>query len=243
MARIRTIKPEFFTSADIVSLSPLARLLYIGLWCEADREGRLSWNLKTLKLRYLPVDNESIETLATELIEAGLIILYTADDRQYAEIPSFVSHQIINNKETCSHIPSRVKDASGTRHRGRKEGREGKGKEGKEGDGTELPPEASAPSGENVFVMLPANDGSDVVVTESQIAEWENLFPAVDVRQELRGMRAWLLANQRNRKTPTGMLRFVTSWLSREQDKPGRRAKDSQPDDNGPLVPMFGARR
>ena len=43
MARIRTIKPEFFTSEDIVALSPLARLLFIALWCEADREGRLVW--------------------------------------------------------------------------------------------------------------------------------------------------------------------------------------------------------
>ena len=41
MARIRTIKPEFFTSDDICALSPRARLLYVGLWCEADREGRL----------------------------------------------------------------------------------------------------------------------------------------------------------------------------------------------------------
>ena len=43
MAYIRTIKATFFTSDDIVSLSPLARLLYIALWTEADREGRLYW--------------------------------------------------------------------------------------------------------------------------------------------------------------------------------------------------------
>ena len=39
VARIRTIKPDFFTSEDIVVLTPWARLLYIALWCEADREG------------------------------------------------------------------------------------------------------------------------------------------------------------------------------------------------------------
>ncbi len=31
MARIRTIKPEFFTSEDVVALSPLARLLFISV--------------------------------------------------------------------------------------------------------------------------------------------------------------------------------------------------------------------
>ena len=44
MARIRSIKPEFFTSDDICALSPLARLLYVGLLCEVDREGRLVWS-------------------------------------------------------------------------------------------------------------------------------------------------------------------------------------------------------
>ena len=53
MSRIRSIKPEFFTSEDIVSMTPLARLFYVSLWCEADREGRLDWkpgftNLSTL---------------------------------------------------------------------------------------------------------------------------------------------------------------------------------------------------
>jgi len=54
MARIRTIKPEFFTSEDIVSLTPHARLLYIAMWCEADKEGRMTWRPKTLKMRYFP---------------------------------------------------------------------------------------------------------------------------------------------------------------------------------------------
>ncbi len=43
MAYIRTIKASFFTSDDIVSLSPMARLLYVALWTEADREGRFTW--------------------------------------------------------------------------------------------------------------------------------------------------------------------------------------------------------
>lgn len=132
MARIRTIKPEFFTSADIVSLTPLSRLFYIALWCEADREGRLNWNTKTLKMRYMPADNCDIEAMADELVKANLIAIYTVDGRKYAEIMSFKNHQVINNRESESIIPSRVKVAS-PREQG--EGRkEGKGKEGKEGD-------------------------------------------------------------------------------------------------------------
>lgn len=133
MARIRTIKPEFFTSDDIVSMTPLARLFYVSLWCEADREGRLPWNVRTLKMRYLPGDDCSIEDLAAELIDGELIFVYQVDGKSYAEIPSFKHHQVINNRESESVIPPRVCDAPSTRESAvqaeGKEGREGKGRE------------------------------------------------------------------------------------------------------------------
>lgn len=134
MARIRTIKPEFFSSSDIVSLTPLSRLFYIALWCEADREGRLVWNTKTLKIRYFPSDKCDIDAMGSELINSGLLVIYSNDGREYAEIPSFSRHQVINNRESSSIYPSRDCDASSTRESGAqgegKEGREGKGREG-----------------------------------------------------------------------------------------------------------------
>jgi hypothetical protein len=134
MARIRTIKPEFFTSEDIVSMTPLARIFYVSLWCEADREGRMEWKPKTFKMRYLPGDNCEVVELAQELIDRGLIVLYAAGGKQYAEIPTFAKHQVINNRESESVLPPRVHDACLTRESGDqaegKEGREGKGKEG-----------------------------------------------------------------------------------------------------------------
>lgn len=129
MARIRTIKPEFFTSEDIVSLTPLSRLFYQSLWCEADREGRLEWKPRTFKLRYFPGDNCDIESMADELIEAGLVVIYRVDGRTYAEIPTFTRHQVINNRESQSKIPPRAIDASSTRESGVQG--EGKGKERK----------------------------------------------------------------------------------------------------------------
>lgn len=131
MARIRTIKPEFFTSESVLSVSPLARLFFIGLWCEADRDGRLKWKPKTLKFRYLPGDSVNIEKLCSELENEGMILTYTVDEVDYCEIPSFADHQVINNRERDSLIPSRDSDASTTRESGRKEGKEGKEGKGK----------------------------------------------------------------------------------------------------------------
>lgn len=107
------MKPEFFTSEDIVELSPLARLLYIGLWCEADREGRMVWKPKTFKIRYLPADDCDIAALCAELVDGGLVELYGDG---YAYIPAFLSHQHINPRETPSGLPEPArKPKSGTR--------------------------------------------------------------------------------------------------------------------------------
>lgn len=102
MARIRTIKPEFFTSEDIVSLSPLARILYIALWCEADKEGRMTWKPATFKLRYMPGDDCDIRALCAELVDRGLVKLY---GEGLAYIPAFATHQHINPRESASQLP------------------------------------------------------------------------------------------------------------------------------------------
>lgn len=132
MARIRTIKPEFFTSEDIVALSPFARLLFIAIWCDADREGRLAWKPKTFKMRYLPADQLDINEICNELIGNGLVSLY-GDSLAY--IPTFHKHQHINPRESESKLPN--PDASTTRKERdnnttstRRE--EGKGRERKE---------------------------------------------------------------------------------------------------------------
>jgi hypothetical protein len=102
LARIRTIKPDFFTSEDIVALSPHARLLYIALWCEADREGRFGWRPGTFKLRYFPGDSIDVEAIGNELIERGLVVLY---GEGLAHIPTFADHQHVNPREAQSTLP------------------------------------------------------------------------------------------------------------------------------------------
>lgn len=78
------------------------------------------------------------------------------------------------------------------------------------------------------FVSLILNDKSEHPIFEDQIAEWQGLYPAADVRQELRNMRGWCIANPRKCKTKSGILRFVTSWLSAAQNKGGSNAKDKR---------------
>ena len=230
MARIRTIKPEFFTSADIVSLTPLARLFYVALWCESDREGRLPWSIKTLKLRYLPGDNCDVHELAQELIDAELIVLYEVDGKEYAEIPGFVRHQVINNRESESVIPPRVVqsgDASGTRAARVK----AEGKEGREGKGREDASRDAGDGDDDDQILIPLSDGSEYEIPLADIAEWEQAYPRIDVIGELRKARAWARANPAQRKTRRGASKFLNGWLSRSAER--KQA-------NGTVVPITG---
>ena len=74
------------------------------------------------------------------------------------------------------------------------------------------------PSSPPPAAVLPLVDGTDFEISVEMVAELSGLYPAVDVEQQLRNMRGWLWANPKNRKTKAGIMRFVNSWLSREQN-------------------------
>lgn len=74
---------------------------------------------------------------------------------------------------------------------------------------------------ENEFVMsIPLNNNSEFAITQSQINEWQSLYPQVDILQALRNIRAWNLANPKKRKTKLGILKHISTWLCKDQDKP-----------------------
>lgn len=89
-----------------------------------------------------------------------------------------------------------------------------KDKEEKEGSMSRAAPAHSVPA----VMHLPLNTGS-FGVTQADIDHWAELYPAVDIQAQLRKMIGWLEANPTRRKTKSGIRRFVTTWLAKEQDK------------------------
>lgn len=69
-------------------------------------------------------------------------------------------------------------------------------------------------------ITITLNDKSEYPIYQHMIDEWIELYPNVDIMQELRNMKGWCSANPERRKTKRGILRFIVGWLSREQDKP-----------------------
>ena len=106
MARMRIVKPRFFTNEEIAELPPLTRILFIGLWCYADRRGRLEDRPKRIKTEILPYDNHDVDAALTKLNDAGFITRFTVDIKKFIQINNFEKHQHCHVKEPESTIPA-----------------------------------------------------------------------------------------------------------------------------------------
>ncbi len=104
--RARNIKPGFFKNEYLAECDPLARILFAGLWCMADREGRLELRPKRIKAELLPYDNCDIMNLLEQLRHHGFIIAYQANGLIYLSITTFTEHQNCHIKESESTIPA-----------------------------------------------------------------------------------------------------------------------------------------
>lgn len=93
MARIRSVHPGLWTDERFASVSPLARLLFIGIWNECDDMGSFEWSPLKLKMRLLPADNADAGELLEELASAGCIIRYEIDGRQLGAVRNFALFQ------------------------------------------------------------------------------------------------------------------------------------------------------
>jgi len=108
MARIRTIKPQFWEDERIGQLSIKTRLLYIGIWNFADDEGVIIWRPEYIRSRIFPYDDFSlneIKKLQDELISANLLYSYKDSTDIYAVVLNFRKHQVIN-RPVPSHLPA-----------------------------------------------------------------------------------------------------------------------------------------
>ena len=136
--------------SDIERISNVPiRLAFIGLWCACDREGRFKWDARRLGVQILPYDNIDFEIILDILHENSFIEKYEVDGKTYGCVPSFHRHQVINNREQESYLPSyhqpdlfssdltRVNTGESTRPDASKGEGKGKGKEGRKEKGNE----------------------------------------------------------------------------------------------------------
>lgn len=240
----RILRESICTSDTIDKLSWFEEALYYRLIVTCDDFGRFDGRTAVIKNRLFPLKDgltlKTVETALHGLANAGLVSFYMVEGRRFLCLPTWGKYQTQRAKVSkypapdtatqsdavdeqpseiiCKQIQaddskcSRIRESNSlfairdTRS---------------ENIGTE-PQAAAMPP----VIFLPLNDGTEYPVSQEQCHEWAGLYPAVDVIQQFRQMRAWLIANPRKKKTKSGINRFIVTWLSKEQDRGGVYGKE-----------------
>lgn len=221
----RIIKESIRTSKSINGLSDFQFRLWTYLLTYVDDYGRGSADPEILKGFVFPrrkgVTESNIKAGLTDLACAGLIDLYEVGGESYLCFPTWSQHQRIQTKRSKFPAPADGKYIS-------QESTVVHGESPPESNPNPNPntnPNNICAESETVsappVIELPLNDGTVFPVSQEQCQQWAGLYPAVDVIQQLREMWAWLDSNPKKRKTRSGIKRFCTNWLAREQNKGG----------------------
>ncbi len=240
MARSRNIKPGFFLNEPLARCEPFARILFSGLWCIADREGRLADAPRRIKAELLPYDDCDPDNLLQQLHDNGMILRYEKGGAKYIQIINFAKHQDPHYKEKQSVIPppdsnltvSLLNDSSIIDQSLPDKTQSRPVLDPLIPDSLNLIPDSgfpSSPSSEknpslsaangNAVEYIPLNTGQDWGVSKQFLFELERAYPAVDVPATLKEIRSWCIANPKKRKTRSGVARFINGWLSKEQNR------------------------
>lgn len=198
-----------------------SRLLALALLNYADDEGYFAANDQLIRGECFPFDEDStsIQRGLDDLSRIGFLVLGKSDSGQrVGRITNFLEHQRIDRAS-----PSKFSMASITWDQADTNSASPR-RSLNESSPLEVEVEvdtysvaASAP-----LICLPLVGKGEAPITQAMVDEWTPAYPAVNVLQALREMRAWLLANPANRKTARGVQKFVVGWLSRAQNKAPR---------------------
>ncbi len=108
MARSRNIKPSLFKNEILGEADPLLTILFQGLWCLADREGRLENRPKRIKAEIFPYrELPNFNGYLTELEQLGFIASYSVGIEDVIQVLNFVKHQSPHKTEKKSELPER----------------------------------------------------------------------------------------------------------------------------------------
>jgi hypothetical protein len=105
MARTRMFNPSFFLNEDLAGLDATTRLLFIGLWCLADREGRLEDRPHKIRVQIFPYEKPDVDAFLSDLARAGFIQRYRADGGDYIQVTNFLKYQKVHPREKPSTFP------------------------------------------------------------------------------------------------------------------------------------------
>lgn len=207
-----------------------AQNLYFHLNMEADDDGFVNAPKKIMRIVGASEDDMKLLILKKFVLvfETGVIVIkhwrmhnLLRHDRYHATQYQEEYKMLSLDKENIYHMP--ITDTNGQQREipwqpnGNQMATEDRlGKDSKGKDNTSAPS-----SNENDAVAkIPLNvTGTYHLVFKEDIDHYKELYPAVDVEQEIRAMVGWCEANPSNRKTKGGVKRFIANWLNKSQNQ------------------------
>ncbi len=233
----RILKESICRSDEIDSLSWFEECLFYRLIVNCDDYGRFDGREKIINSICFPlkdIRDSDLTKALDKLCAAGLVRRYKVQGRPVLQLVTWERHQQIRAKkskypapdgdcfeddETCNQLISSEIKCPRNPIQSNTESES----ESESVCSEQRSSEQAAPP----IITLQLNTGGDYGISQADIDGWKQLYPNVDVLQELRKMKGWCDANPKRRKTKTGIKRFINSWLAKEQDK-GPRGNTGQ---------------
>lgn len=228
----RILKESICRSDSIDALTWFEEVLFYRLIVNCDDFGRFDGRPAIIKGSLFPlkdVTTKDIEKSLSRLVEVGLIGAYEAQGRPVLQLLTWEKHQNVRAKKskypecdnTCIQMYSNTCKSSRNPIQSESEYKS-------ESEANICSEQSAQEPPEPPLITLQLNTGAEYGITNGDVLEWSQLYPAVDVMQCLRNMKGWLLSNPTKRKTEKGIRRFVTTWLQKEQDRGGTRGYTGQ---------------
>ena len=236
MAERRMFAKSIVDSDAFLDMPISARLLYYDLGMRADDDGFINAPKKIMRMIGASQDDLNILIARKFVIpfDSGVVVIKAWRINNYLRSDRYNETKYIEEKSMLDieqngmyHVKDEVGIPLGIPTVSTGKVSIGKDSIGKVSiDSAEQIEFASAP-----IISIPLNDKTEFDITNAIYEEFCNLYPAVDIMQELRRMRAWSISNPKKKKTRNGVMRFINSWLSKEQDKGGSYNKDFNAND------------
>ena len=228
----RILKESICRSEEIDSLSWFEEVLFYRLIVTCDDFGRYDGRSKVIKGACFPlkdITEKDIDKALSKLSAVGLVRVYEAQGRPYLQLVTWAEHQRIRNQKSkypecdsnCIILlsnDSKCQQMMSDDNKCVRNPIQSKSESKTESNANIC---SELKQSEPPLIALELNTGEDYGITKTDIDEWSELYPAVDVMQCLRNMKGWLSANKAKRKTARGIKRFITTWLQKEQDRGG----------------------
>lgn len=211
----RILSSRIHVSNSISKLNPLEEVVFIHLIVSCDDYGRFYGDPDILKGQLFPkraITVRQIEDAICKLEQEGMLRRYKADGLDYLYLTAWYKYQTPRAK--TSRFPEPTFDVPTDDSECRDLDADDSECEQMQTDDCK-PAQVQSPE----FISLILNDKTYYPVSVAAIDRYKELYPAVDVEQELRNMVGWLESNPAKRKTRTGVASFITRWLSKAQNE------------------------